>query len=84
MDAGKYLKRIGFDVGDDLASVRPDLATLRRIQNCHLTSVPFENLDHMAGKEPKLAKYKIPFCVSSNSSPKISISPPARTSSTAW
>ena len=46
MDVEKYLDKIGFD-GDP----RPDLATLTRLQRCHLLKMPFENLDALNNDE---------------------------------
>ena len=45
MDVQAYLKRIGYD-GD----IRPSPAALLCLQEAHLLSVPFENLDIHAGK----------------------------------
>lgn len=44
VDVGAYLERIGFTEVPKL-----DLATLTKLQRAHLTSVPFENLDVVAG-----------------------------------
>lgn len=44
MDTSKYLKRIGFD-----GTVSHDYETLKKLQYCHMTSVPYENLDIVAG-----------------------------------
>ena len=46
MDVQGYLNRIGF------AGPKPDranLETLKKLHNCHQTSVPFENFDAMRG-----------------------------------
>ena len=44
IDVDRYLERIGFE-----GNVRLDLATLTALQRAHLTAVPFENLDIVAG-----------------------------------
>lgn len=49
MDIAKYLKRIGFD-----GPVTHDYETLKKIQYCHMTTVPYENLEIMAGIPLKL------------------------------
>lgn len=40
VDIDAYLRRIGV-----ITPIEPDLASLERLQRCHLTAVPFENLD---------------------------------------
>lgn len=45
MDTALYLKRIGFE-----GPVRDDYDTLKRLQHAHLSTVPYENLDILAGK----------------------------------
>lgn len=45
VDLARYLRRIGYE-----GSVRPDLATLRRVQRLHLMSIPYENLDVQLGR----------------------------------
>ena len=45
MDVKAYLERIGF-----VGSTNVDLETLRKLQNCHQQTVPFENLDVIMGK----------------------------------
>lgn len=47
-----YLRRIGLD--DDVSSLKPDAALLRRLQYAHVTTVPYENLDILAGIPLKL------------------------------
>ena len=47
MNVEAYLDRIGFT---GPRPERADLATLKRLHNCHQTSVPFENFDAMMGK----------------------------------
>ena len=49
MDIPKYLKRIGFD-----GPVTHDYESLKKIQYCHMTTVPYENLEIMAGIPLKL------------------------------
>jgi len=49
MDTSKYLERIGFEGG-----IGNDYATLCRLQYCHLSTVPYENLDILAGIPLKL------------------------------
>ena len=46
MDVKLYLERIDFE-----SNVPPlaDMKTLQALQNCHQTSVPFENFDAMKG-----------------------------------
>lgn len=44
MDTAKYLERIGFE-----GRVGNDYETLCRLQYCHLSTVPYENLDILAG-----------------------------------
>lgn len=44
LDTGAYLQRIGFGVAPTV-----DLATLTTLQRLHMTAVPFENLDIVAG-----------------------------------
>ncbi len=46
MDVGSYISRIRYD-----GEVRPTLEVLRNLQACHLLSVPFENLDILAGRK---------------------------------
>ncbi|WP_028544469.1 arylamine N-acetyltransferase family protein [Paenibacillus taiwanensis] len=43
-DAHAYLRRIGYD-----GELHPSVETLARLQECHLHTVPFENLDIMEG-----------------------------------
>ena len=45
IDIGRYVARIKY-----LKDVRPTLESLRGLQESHLLSVPFENLDILAGK----------------------------------
>lgn len=45
MDTGLYLRRIGFS-----GEPSPTLETLVQLQESHLVSVPFENLDIMSGR----------------------------------
>jgi len=40
MDVDRYLKRIKYQ-----GSIKPDLSTLKELQNHHLLHIPFENLD---------------------------------------
>lgn len=49
MDVQAYLERIGFE-----GEPKPDYQTLKRLQNCHQLTVPFENLDVILGKTPRL------------------------------
>jgi N-hydroxyarylamine O-acetyltransferase len=49
MDTSQYLKRIGFD-----GPVANDYETLKKLQYCHMTAVPYENLDILAGIPLKL------------------------------
>lgn len=49
MDIKDYLKRIGYD-----GSLGPTLEVLRALQQCHLLSVPFENLDIHYGNTIRL------------------------------
>ena len=49
MNTSEYLKRIGFD-----GSVNNDYETLKKLQYCHMTAVPYENLDILAGTPLKL------------------------------
>jgi arylamine N-acetyltransferase len=49
MDIDLYLKRIGFN--DPIAN---DGETLKKLQCCHMMTVPYENLDILAGKPLKL------------------------------
>lgn len=51
MNADKYLKRINF-----LGNPRVDLSTLIELHKCHVTNVPFENLDIQNKKEIRLEK----------------------------
>ena len=53
MDVQLYLERIDFE-----SNVPPlaDLKTLQVLQNCHQTSVPFENFDAMKGTITNLRK----------------------------
>lgn len=45
VDVDAYLKRMGLS-----GPLEPDFATLERLQRCHLTAVPFENLDVYSGR----------------------------------
>jgi arylamine N-acetyltransferase len=49
MDTALYLKRIGFN-----GPVSHDYETLKKLQHCHMLSVPYENLDILAGTPIKL------------------------------
>ncbi|MEI6579357.1 MAG: arylamine N-acetyltransferase [Eubacteriales bacterium] len=49
MDISQYLKRIGFD-----GPIVNDYETLKKLQFCHMTTVPYENLDILAGIPLKL------------------------------
>lgn len=49
MDTSLYLKRIGFD-----GPIANDYETLKKLQFCHMTAVPYENLDILAGISLKL------------------------------
>ncbi|CAL9362618.1 arylamine N-acetyltransferase family protein [Streptomyces sp. enrichment culture] len=48
-DLDAYLRRIGWE-----GPRRPDLETLRGIHLAHILSIPFENLDPLAGRVPSL------------------------------
>ncbi len=45
-----YLERIGYR-----GSREPNIGTLRKLQRAHMLTVPFENLDIIAGRPPSLA-----------------------------
>ncbi|MGI9606386.1 MAG: arylamine N-acetyltransferase family protein [Acidimicrobiales bacterium] len=45
IDVDQYLARIGFD-----GAIDHDLATLSALQRAHLSTIPFENLDVVAGR----------------------------------
>jgi N-hydroxyarylamine O-acetyltransferase len=47
IDLDAYLNRINYDGPSDLA---PTLETLKRLQLCHASSIPFENLDVLLGR----------------------------------
>ncbi|QSB04985.1 arylamine N-acetyltransferase family protein [Natronoglycomyces albus] len=49
LDLGAYLRRIGYE-----GSLDPTLDTLRALNTAHAVTFPFENLDVMAGLEPRL------------------------------
>ncbi|MFJ8082342.1 arylamine N-acetyltransferase [Streptomyces sp. NPDC096205] len=48
-DLDAYLRRIGWE-----GPRRPDVTTLRGVQQAHVRSIPFENLDPLAGRAPSL------------------------------
>lgn len=49
MDTSLYLERIGYT-----GTVSHDYAALKELQFCHMTTVPYENLDILAGKPLRL------------------------------
>ena len=49
IDIGRYLDRIGFDGVPDAS-----LPTLARLLECHARAIPFENIEVLAGRVPKL------------------------------
>lgn len=51
MNIEAYLNRINYDGPSDL---KPNLETLRRLQMCHASTIPFENLDVVLGVPIKL------------------------------
>ena len=54
-DVAAYLERIGFS-----GKAEPTVDCLKRLVHCHLTSVPFENLDiFYGGEEPSLETEKM-------------------------
>ena len=55
MDVQGYLDRIGVTCPKP---DRADLATLKKLHNCHQTSVPFENLDAMSGTITNLTMWE--------------------------
>ena len=55
MDVQGYLDHIGVP---GPKPGRADLATLKKLHNCHQTSVPFENLDAMSGTITNLTMWE--------------------------
>ena len=56
MDVQGYLDRIGVS---GPKPDRADLATLKKLHNCHQTSVPFENFDVMSGTITNLTMWEL-------------------------
>ena len=59
MNVQEYLDRIGFT---GPKPDRADLAYLKKLHNCHQTSVPFENFDAMSGTITNLTLLEMHLC----------------------